>query len=480
MDRAWILDGSDLLRYPEQAMKIHTNTPSTKNTRFRLQDSPGEAYQPQWALDRVKAPEAWKHSTGANAPLIAVLDTGLDCTHPDLRKNLWTNPDEVPGNGKDDDGNGVADDVHGYNAVAQNGDIRDGGEHGTHVTGIIAADGAVRGLAYGAKVMGIKIFDDNGYTDVESVCRAIDYAQQNGARILNCSWGGAVEFNQALYEKMRDFPGLIVCSAGNGGSDSDAVPHYPSGFDLPNLISVAASSRQDKVCFTSCYGERSVHLAAPGEQILSTVPGGGHKVKSGTSQAAPQVTATAALLASLQPEATPAQLKAQILAGVDPLPQLQGKVASGGRLNAGAALANRHHGPHLLHQFYSDIQDERQWAVQMDNGADDADPRTGRLDLGDQRVLLTECGLAISENNMMVWLEAHQQADRIVVDQRGFERDKEGFYAYPLHLEGGPNLPFDPPDAERIPASQYESARAEFESAWLRPDDGSKRTLDLV
>ena len=443
-------------------MKIHT-----PNTRFRLHDAPGEAYQPQWALERVAAARAWEKTSGAGAPLIAVLDTGLDIHHPDLKKNLWTNPGEIPGNRKDDDGNGVIDDVHGYNAVAQNGDIHDGGEHGTHVAGIIAADGAVRGLAYEARVMPIKIFDNNGYTDVESVCRAIDYAQQNGARILNCSWGGAVEFNQALYEKMRDFPGLIVCSAGNGSSDSDQVPHYPSGFDLPNLISVAASSRQDKLCFTSCYGAQSVDLAAPGEQILSTVPGGGHKVKSGTSQAAPQVTATAALLASLQPEATPARLKAQILAGVDPLEQLHGKVASGGRLNAAGALLERHHGPHLLHQFYQDIQDERQWALQMDNGPEDADLRLGRLGLGDQRVLLTERGLAIAESHMLVWLEADKHGDRMMVDQRGFERDREGFYAYPLHLEGGPNLPFDPPDAERISAARYDAARDEFESAWI-------------
>ena len=442
-------------------MKLHT-----PNTRFRLYDSPGEAAQPQWALERVGAQSAWQRSSGSDV-LVAVLDTGLDCSHPDLKKNLWTNPNEIPGNGKDDDGNGVIDDVHGYNAVAHNGDIRDGGEHGTHVTGIIAADGQTKGLAYDAKVLGIKVFDDNGYTDVESVCRAIDYAQENGARILNCSWGGAVEFNQALYEKMRDFPGLIVCSAGNGGSDGDAVPHYPSGFDLPNLISVAASSRQDKICFTSCYGKDSVDLAAPGEQILSTVPGGGHKVKSGTSQAAPQVTATAALLASLQPEATPAQLKQQILAGVDSLPQLQDKVASGGRLNAGAALQNRHHGPHLLHQFYSDIQEEIKWAQQMDNTPDDCDPRPDRLDLGDQRVLLSQHGLAISEKNMLVWLEASQQGERLTVDQRGFERDREGFYAYPLHLEGGPNLPFDPPDAQRIPAAEFEKARADFEASWL-------------
>ncbi|MBS2040991.1 S8 family serine peptidase, partial [bacterium] len=441
------------------------------NTRFRLLDRPGRVVrnQSQWALDRVSAPAAWQSTTGGNAPLVAVLDTGIDANHPDLTTNLWINPREIPGNGRDDDGNGVVDDIHGYNAVSQNADIHDGGEHGTHVAGIIAANGAVRGVAYQAKILPIKVFDDNGYTDVESVCRAVDYAQEQGARILNCSWGGAVEFNQALYEKMRDFPGLIVCSAGNSGSDSDAVPHYPSGFDLPNLISVAASSRQDKICFTSCYGASSVDLSAPGEQILSTVPNAGHKVKSGTSQAAPQVAATAALIWSLRPQASPAEVKAHILAGVDPVQQLQGKVASGGRLNVAGALAELKrggHGPHLLRQFYADIQDERQHALEMDNGPQDADSRPGYLDLGDQQVRLFTNGLGIHEKNMMVFLSAEQEGEKLIVDQRGFERDREGCYAYPLHLEGGPDLPFDPPDAVRIPPAEYARAESEWEAGW--------------
>lgn len=438
------------------------------NTRFKLQDQPGRVVRDpgQWNLERIGAAEAWKLTAGEGAPLVAVLDTGLDVQHPDLQANLWTNPGEIAGNGRDDDGNGVVDDVHGYNAVAHSGDVHDGGEHGTHVAGIIAANGGVRGLAYQAKVLPIKVFDDNGYTDVESVCRAIDYAQEQGARILNCSWGGAVEFNQTLYEKMRDFPGLIVCSAGNSGSDSDTVAHYPSGFDLPNLISVAASSRQDKICFTSCYGASSVDLSAPGEQIVSTVPGG-YKVKSGTSQAAPQVAATAALLWSLEPQATPAELKAQILAGVDPLEQLQGKVASGGRLNAAGALYTRTgHGPHLLRQFYADIQSERQHALEMDNGPEDSDPRSGFLDLGDQQVWLCENGLRIHEPNMMVFLEARQEGQRLIVDQRGFERDREGCYAYPLHLEGGPDLPFDPPEAVRIKPEEYARAESEWQAGW--------------
>ncbi|MFN8609254.1 MAG: S8 family peptidase [Vulcanimicrobiota bacterium] len=442
------------------------------NTQFRLQDQPGRVVrvQSQWALDRVNAPAAWKITSGAKAPLVAVLDTGLDTQHPDLKANLWVNSQEIAGNGKDDDNNGVIDDVNGYNAVAQNGDVHDGGEHGTHVAGIIAANGRLKGVAYQAKVLPIKVFDDNGYTDVESVCRAIDYAEQQGARILNCSWGGAVEFNQALYEKMRDFPGLIVCSAGNSGSNSDAVPHYPSGFDLPNLISVAASSRQDKICFTSCYGSTSVDLSAPGEQILSTVPDGGYKIKSGTSQAAPQVAATAALLWSEHPESSPAEIKAQILQGVDRLPQLEGKVASAGRLDVAAALSQRGgHGPHLLRQFYADIQSEREQARQMDNGPEDADPRQGFLDLGDQQVRFDADGLAIHEENMLVFLSASQEGQKFVVDQRGFERDREGCYAYPLHLEGGPDLPFDPPDAVRITREDYARAESEWQTSWAGP-----------
>lgn len=430
-----------------------------------------------WSLERIGAPLAWTRVRGLHAPLVAVLDTGLDVDHPALLPNLWRNPKEVAGNHRDDDHNGVVDDVHGFDAIGHSGDLTDRGEHGTHVAGIVAAHASqVTGLAWEGRVLPIKIFDDQGNSDVDSVCDGIRYAAAQGARILCCSWGAAMPFNPALFESMRDFPGLIVCSAGNQGSDNDRQPHYPSSFELDHVIAVGASSRQDRLCFTSNYGAQSVDLVAPGEQILSTVPGGRCKVKSGTSQAAPQVAAAAALLWEAHPDWSRQQVKEQLLASVDGLPQLQGKVASGGRLNVARALELRGgHGPHLLRDFVSDVERSRQEALQADNRFPDLDPRPGFVELGDQQTLITPRGVALRERDpngdwdLLVWLESDRQGERLRVDQRGFQRDALGAYAFPLHLEGPPTTPFDPPEAERISAEHYEQALSEFEQAWLSP-----------
>lgn len=145
----------------------------------------------QWGLERVGAPQAWTRAQGEGV-VVAVLDTGVDAEHPDLKPNLWTNPLEVPGDGIDNDGNGYVDDVHGGNAIERNGNITDGGEHGTHVAGIVAARGdddyGVTGIAPQATILPVKIFDNNGNTDVASVIEGFHYAESNGAKIINCSW----------------------------------------------------------------------------------------------------------------------------------------------------------------------------------------------------------------------------------------------------------------------------------------------------
>lgn len=296
----------------------------------------------QWSLDRIQINEAWNHGTGRGGPIVAVLDTGVDVEHPDLKGNIWTNSREIPANGIDDDYNGVVDDVHGYNAIENSGNVKDGGEHGTHVAGIIGAVGnngqGISGISWQAQIMPIRIFDANGNSSVEAIINGIHYAQEHGATILNCSFGGAADYIPELHQAMAEFPGLIVCSAGNSGSDNDVSPHYPSSFDNDNLISVAASSRADKLCFTSCYGATSVDVGAPGEQILSTIPNGRYGIKSGTSQAAPHVSGLAALLASQYPQASPAQLKTAIIHSVDHTPELEHTVLSQGRMNAAKAV----------------------------------------------------------------------------------------------------------------------------------------------
>lgn len=427
----------------------------------------------QWGLSRIKAPLAWDQTQGEGVT-VAVLDTGLDTSHPALSGRLFTNQGEIAGNGKDDDGNGFVDDVHGANTVERNGNVADGGEHGTHVAGIVAADGPeVKGVAPRATLLPIRIFDKNGNTDVASVIDAFHYAQAQGARVINCSWGGA-PYNQALFEAMRETDALIVCSSGNRGHDNDVEPHYPSGHDLPNVLAVAATNRDDGLSFISNYGAATVDVAAPGVQILSTVPGGKYEGKTGTSMAAPHASGAAALLASLAPSLTPEELKQQLIATASPVPGLNGKLVAGGIVDAAAALStvtpNAGHGPHLLGEFQADFQASLNQFRAEDNGPTDADPRSGFVATGEQRAILGEGSLALRESDggaeQVVFLQGGREGNRVRMSQDGFESYQGRYYEYPLHLDGGPNTPYDPPDAEVSSRARYEAAVARFETAW--------------
>ncbi|MGI5844524.1 MAG: S8 family peptidase [Candidatus Xenobium sp.] len=291
----------------------------------------------------IDAPEAWAVTTGnPNGPLIAVIDTGVDYNHPDLVNNIWTNPGEIPGDGIDNDGNGVIDDVHGYNAYAQTGDPMDGHSHGTHCAGTIAAEGnndqGVVGVNWRARIMPVKIFSDAGSTNSAAIVRGILYATKNGARVTSNSWGGGAA-DPAIREAFANSPALHIMAAGNSGTNNDARPHYPSSYDLTNNIAVAASDRNDRLAGFSCYGEKSVDIAAPGVEIYSTIPGGGYANKSGTSMATPHVAGAAGLLLASDPNMSNDELKTRLLEGADKLDSLQGKVATGARLNIANAIA---------------------------------------------------------------------------------------------------------------------------------------------
>ncbi len=308
----------------------------------------------------IDAPEAWVHHTGRNqangAPIIAVIDTGIDYNHPDLAGNMWTNPGEIPGDGIDNDGNGVIDDVHGYNAHADNGDPMDGHSHGTHCSGTIAAkgnnDAGVVGVNWDANLMAVKIFSDAGSTSAAAIVRGIMYATANGARITSNSWGGGAP-NEAIQDAFRQSPALHMMAAGNSGTDNDSRPHYPSSYDLPNNIAVAASDRTDHLASFSCYGKESVDLAAPGKDILSTINGGGYASYSGTSMATPHVAGAAALIASAYPDATNEEIKSRLFGGADRKPQFADTLATGARLNINNALENDSVAPGAPNDFRS-------------------------------------------------------------------------------------------------------------------------------
>ena len=298
----------------------------------------------------IDAPEAWAVHTGrdqaAGGTLLAVIDTGIDYNHPDLKDNMWTNPGEIPGDGIDNDGNGVVDDVHGYNAYADNGDPMDGHSHGTHCAGTIAAQGnngvGVAGVNLDANLMGVKIFSDSGRTSAAAIIRGIQYSTKMGARITSNSWGGG-RANQGIKTAFSDSSAMHLMAAGNSGTDNDSRPHYPSSYELDNVIAVAATDHNDNLARFSCYGETSVDLAAPGVNILSTVPtsvkASGYDSFSGTSMATPHVAGATLLVADANPGITNAELRERILGSVDKKPQLEGKMVTGGRLNVAAAIA---------------------------------------------------------------------------------------------------------------------------------------------
>lgn len=303
---------------------------------------PNDLAPEQYGPRNIGAPQAWAEISGdrSKAPLIAVIDSGIDYNHPDLAANVWTNPKEIPGNGVDDDGNGVIDDVHGYNAARKSGDPLDDGSHGTHVSGTVAAVGdngqGVVGVAWQGNLLGAK-FLEKGYGDTADAIAALVYADSQGARVTQNSWGGS-NFNQALLDTLAASPALHICAAGNSSQDSDVQPAYPAAYSLPNIVSVAATDANDQLGEFSNWGASSVDLAAPGVKILSTVPGGGLGVKSGTSMAAPHVSGATSLILEKFPGLSNRELKDRLLFSVDRLAHLEGKVVSGGRLNLSRAL----------------------------------------------------------------------------------------------------------------------------------------------
>jgi hypothetical protein len=292
----------------------------------------------------IDAAGAWEVSTGGASVVVAVIDSGIDLDHPDLAPNLWTNPGEIPGNRVDDDDNGLVDDVHGWDFVNQDDGPDDDEGHGTHVAGTIAAAGdngiGIAGVAWRARLMPLKILDAGGTGTISSAILAIDYAVAKGARVLNASWGGG-GFSMALLESIRgagEHEALFVAAAGNDAADLDQVRFFPAGYDAWNIVAVAATDRHDRLAFFSNFGRTTVDLAAPGVDILSTLPGGGYGLGSGTSMAAPHVSGVAALVLGFSPGMGAESLRRRILEHADPVVSLENAIAASARLNARQCL----------------------------------------------------------------------------------------------------------------------------------------------
>jgi hypothetical protein len=298
----------------------------------------------------IDALEAWDITTGSRDVVIAVIDTGVDYTHPDLAANMWTNPGEIPGDGLDNDGNGFVDDVYGWDFANNDSNPMDDNEHGTHVAGTIGAVGGnargVAGVNWQVSIMALKFLTGGGSGSTSDAVAAINYATRMrrdfGINIVatNNSWGGggaSTSLRQAI-EAGGAAGILFVAAAGNESNDNDASPSYPASYTSEAVLSVAASDRSNRMAGFSNFGARSVDLAAPGVSIYSTTPGNRYASFSGTSMAAPHVAGVVGLLAAADPTASAADIRAAILNTTTPVAAFAGRTATGGLLNAAAAL----------------------------------------------------------------------------------------------------------------------------------------------
>ena len=298
----------------------------------------------------IDAPEAWDIHTGSGSIIVAVTDTGVDYNHLDLSANMWVNTGEIPSNGIDDDGNGYIDDIYGYDFGDDDGDPMDdslAAGHGTHVSGTIGAVGnnneGVAGVCWTASVMALKIADVNGILWTDDAISAIEYATDNGANVINASWGG-YWYSQGLYDAIEAAGNagvLFVAAAGNAGTDNDVDPMYPASYDLDCIISVLATDHDDNRVvswWASNYGATTVDLGAPGSDILSCLLGGGYTSMSGTSMASPHVAGACALVWSFAPALSYTEVRDTILNSAEALVSLDGLCVTGGRLNIDAAL----------------------------------------------------------------------------------------------------------------------------------------------
>jgi serine protease len=298
------------------------------------------AYASQTWLRAISAPAAWAVAPGTGRTIVAVIDSGVDATHPDVAPNLWTNPNEVPGNGVDDDGDGIVDDVHGANFLTNTGDVTDTLGHGTAVSGVLgaAADNGVagRGVNPHVTLMPLKFLGPNGGRNSDAI-RAIDFAVGHGARVVNASWGGG-GYDPALASVIQraGAAGVVfVTAAGNSATNIDATPFYPASYatTLDNVVAVAASSSTGTPSYYSNYGAGTVLLAAPSDNVVTTAPGGGTTVLSGTSLAAPMVSGALSLVWDQHPDWSARQVLAALRQSIDVLPGLVGKTATNGQLN---------------------------------------------------------------------------------------------------------------------------------------------------
>jgi len=295
----------------------------------------------------VSAGYAWERTHGSRKVVVAVLDSGVDYTHEDLAANIWHRPADMEM--YFDKELGFVDDFNGFSAVDGSRDPMDENGHGTHCAGIVGAEGdnskGVAGVNWQVEIMPLKFMGRGGFGSTKDAVEAINYVIERkkagvNVRVISASWGSRQK-SRALEDVIRkagENDILFVAAAGNDHMDADKTPHYPSNYKLPNIIAVAALDRKDQLAGFSNYGATSVHIAAPGREILSTWLDGAYQEHSGTSMATPFVAGVAGLVLSVEPNLSVKELRERLLSTVDKTDALKGQVSTGGRLNAARAV----------------------------------------------------------------------------------------------------------------------------------------------
>ena len=291
--------------------------------------------------------------------IVAVVDTGVDYTHQDLKNIMWRNPREIPGDGIDNDGNGYIDDVYGINTVVRSrlkrratGDPMGSHWHGTHVAGTIAAEQnngiGIAGVAHNVKIMAIRSVPDNSNELDSDIIESFLYAAANGAKIINCSFGKPNQNGYAVRDVInslgRDHGVLIVTASGNNSMgpfrwyNIDEKPFYPAAFDSENILTITSTNKHGDLSSFSNVGKISVDVAAPGSDIFSTVKGDRYSTSDGTSMATPNAAGVAAMVRGYFPELTPVELKNILMKSAKPNKELEGMMRSAGVINLKSAL----------------------------------------------------------------------------------------------------------------------------------------------
>jgi len=285
--------------------------------------------------------------------VVAVVDTGVDYNHEDLKNVMWTNRGEIPGNNIDDDNNGYVDDYHGINTIVRDqygiatGDPMDGHGHGTHCAGTIGAEQnnntGISGIASNVKIMAIRTVPNDGDETDVNVIESYVYAAQNGARIISCSFGkvhneGGMAVSEAIDYIGKNYGTLVIAAAGNESSDNDEFPKYPAAYTNENLLVIAASNKYGDLSYFSNFGKIGVDLAAPGSEILSTFPKNNYRFLSGTSMATPTTAGVAAEVLSHHPELNGVELKNVLMNTVNHVEKFEEMMVTEGRVDLFNAL----------------------------------------------------------------------------------------------------------------------------------------------